>query len=139
MKLASLKGSRDGTLVVVSRDLERQIAVPHIAPTLQATMDNWHDCAPRLMRVYDLAFNQNNSYLFAVSGATTLQGNVSLAGNGRVVGKDKEYPRNWSPLHVWEFAPAIIGEPSRVSDRVMDSKRRRCVPPPAAAPRPSPE
>src|SRR6185312_7251486 len=54
MKLASLKGSRDGTLVVVSRDLERQVAVPHIAPTLQAVMDNWHDCAPRLMRVYEL-------------------------------------------------------------------------------------
>jgi len=54
MKLASLKGSRDGALVVVSRDLERQVAVPHIAPTLQATMDNWHDCAPRLMRVYEL-------------------------------------------------------------------------------------
>ena len=54
MKLASLKGSRDGTLVVVSRDLERQVAVPHVAPTLQAAMDNWHDCAPRLMRVYEL-------------------------------------------------------------------------------------
>ena len=54
MKLASLKGSRDGTLVVVSRDLERQVAAPHIAPTLQAVMDNWHDCAPRLMRVYEL-------------------------------------------------------------------------------------
>jgi fumarylacetoacetate (FAA) hydrolase len=54
MKLASLKGSRDGTLVVVSRDLERHVAVPHIAPTLQAVMDNWHDCAPRLMRVYEL-------------------------------------------------------------------------------------
>ena len=54
MKLASLKGSRDGTLVVVSRDLERRVAVPHIAPTLQAVMDNWPDCAPRLIRVYEL-------------------------------------------------------------------------------------
>ncbi|HLJ52928.1 MAG TPA: fumarylacetoacetate hydrolase family protein [Rhizomicrobium sp.] len=54
MKLASLKGSRDGTLVVVSRNLERQVAVPHIALTLQAVMDNWHDCAAHLMRVYEL-------------------------------------------------------------------------------------
>lgn len=54
MKLASLKGSRDGTLVVVSRDLECQVAVPYIAHTLQAVMDNWHDCAPSLMRVYEL-------------------------------------------------------------------------------------
>jgi len=54
MKLASLKGARDGTLVVVSRDLKTQIAVPHIAPTLQTVMDHWHDAAPRLKRVYDL-------------------------------------------------------------------------------------
>jgi fumarylacetoacetate (FAA) hydrolase len=53
MKLASLKGGRDGTLVVVSRDLKRQIAVPAIAPTLQAALDNWKDVAPQLQRVYD--------------------------------------------------------------------------------------
>ena len=54
MKLASLKGSRDGTLVVVSRDLQSSVTVPHIAATLQQAIDNWHDCAPRLMRVYEL-------------------------------------------------------------------------------------
>jgi fumarylacetoacetate (FAA) hydrolase len=54
MKLASLRGSRDGTLVVVGRDLRFCIAVPHIAPTLQHVMDDWTHTAPRLMRVYDL-------------------------------------------------------------------------------------
>jgi fumarylacetoacetate (FAA) hydrolase len=54
MKLASLKHGRDGMLVVVSRDLSRQVAVPHIAHTLQAVMDDWAHTAPRLMRVYDL-------------------------------------------------------------------------------------
>ena len=54
MKLASLKHGRDGMLVVVSRDLSRCVAVPHIAHTLQAVMDGWADAAPRLMRVYDL-------------------------------------------------------------------------------------
>ncbi len=54
MKLASLKHGRDGTLVVVSRDLARSVAVPHIAFTMQAAMDGWADAAPRLMRVYDL-------------------------------------------------------------------------------------
>jgi fumarylacetoacetate (FAA) hydrolase len=54
MKLASLKHGRDGFLVVVSRDLSRFVAVPHIAPTLQAAMDDWAHTAPRLMRVYDL-------------------------------------------------------------------------------------
>jgi fumarylacetoacetate (FAA) hydrolase len=54
MKLASLRHGRDGMLVVVSRDLSRCVAVPHVAHTLQAAMDNWADAAPRLMRVYDL-------------------------------------------------------------------------------------
>ncbi len=54
MKLASLKHGRDGMLVVVSRDLQHYVAVPHIAPTLQRVMDDWAHAAPRLMRVYDL-------------------------------------------------------------------------------------
>jgi fumarylacetoacetate (FAA) hydrolase len=41
MKLASLKSGRDGKLVVVSRDLSRAIAVPEIALTLQAALDDW--------------------------------------------------------------------------------------------------
>ena len=54
MKLASLKSGRDGALVVVSRDLSRAVAVPHIAMTMQHALDHWSDAAPRLMRVYDL-------------------------------------------------------------------------------------
>lgn len=54
MKLASLRHGRDGTVVVVSRDLSRYVAVPHIAPTLQAVMDDWTKAAPHLMRTYDL-------------------------------------------------------------------------------------
>jgi fumarylacetoacetate (FAA) hydrolase len=54
MKLASLRHGRDGLLVVVSRDLNRCVAVPHIAPTFQRAMDDWAHIAPRLMRVYDL-------------------------------------------------------------------------------------
>jgi fumarylacetoacetate (FAA) hydrolase len=48
MKLASLKEGRDGKLVMVSRDLARAIAVPDIAPTLQAALDDWAAVAPRL-------------------------------------------------------------------------------------------
>jgi fumarylacetoacetate (FAA) hydrolase len=49
MKLGSLKaGGRDGTLVVVSRDLERYVEAGDIAPTLQAALDNWQSAAPRL-------------------------------------------------------------------------------------------
>ena len=49
MKLASLRrGGRDGTLVVASRDLARAVAVPGIAPTLQAALDDWETCEPKL-------------------------------------------------------------------------------------------
>jgi len=48
MKLASLKHGRDGRLVVVSRDLTRCADAGHIAPTLQAALDNWKRHAPRL-------------------------------------------------------------------------------------------
>ncbi len=51
MKLASLAGGRDGRLVVVSRDLGRAVAVPDIARTLQAALDDWAACAPRLEAV----------------------------------------------------------------------------------------
>lgn len=48
MKLASLKQGRDGRLVVVSRDLTRYADATHIAPTLQAALDNWVRASPRL-------------------------------------------------------------------------------------------
>ena len=54
MKLASLKSeSRDGSLLVVNRDLERALAVPDIAPDLQTALDGWADVAPRLAAVSD--------------------------------------------------------------------------------------
>ncbi|MGV1794765.1 2-keto-4-pentenoate hydratase [Rhizobium lusitanum] len=49
MKLATLKDStRDGRLVVVSRDLTRCSEVGHIARSLQAALDDWEHVAPRL-------------------------------------------------------------------------------------------
>ena len=49
MKLGSLKeGGRDGTLVVVSRDLSRAVKASGIAATLQAALDDWSNLAPRL-------------------------------------------------------------------------------------------
>lgn len=53
MKLASLKaGGRDGTLVVVDRDLQRAVTVQNIAPTLQSALDRWSECESRLRSVY---------------------------------------------------------------------------------------
>ena len=49
MKLASLKnGSRDGRLVVVSRDMTRYTDASFLVPTLQAALDNWSRVAPHL-------------------------------------------------------------------------------------------
>ena len=54
MKLGSLKeGGRDGTLVVVSKDLARAVRVPGIAPTLQRALEDWSNAAPRLNGVYE--------------------------------------------------------------------------------------
>ena len=53
MKLATLKiGGRDGTLVVVSKDLQHCQRVPQIANTLQAAVDNWTEAAPKLAAIY---------------------------------------------------------------------------------------
>lgn len=49
MKLGSLKeGGRDGTLVVVSRDLSKAVRATGIAPTLQRALEDWDNVAPRL-------------------------------------------------------------------------------------------
>lgn len=53
MKLATLNdGTRDGKLVVVSKDLTRYCAADNIAPTLQAALDDWEQTAPRLEALY---------------------------------------------------------------------------------------
>jgi fumarylacetoacetate (FAA) hydrolase len=75
MKLASLKeGGRDGTLIVVSRDLAKAVRVSDIARTLQAALEDWSNSAPRLNRVYELlnasrAETINGEEVFAVDFA----------------------------------------------------------------------
>jgi fumarylacetoacetate (FAA) hydrolase len=54
VKLGTLKeGGRDGTLVVVSRDLTRAVRAAPSAATLQAALDDWSATAPRLSELYD--------------------------------------------------------------------------------------
>lgn len=65
MKLASLKGGRDGRLVVVSKDLTRASLVAEIAPTLQAALDDWANVAPRLEQAAaDLEAGKRDSFPF---------------------------------------------------------------------------
>ncbi|TKB44685.1 fumarylacetoacetate hydrolase family protein [Thalassotalea mangrovi] len=53
MKFATLKNNtRDGQLVLVSRDLKKAISVADVATTMQQLIDNWADLAPRLESTY---------------------------------------------------------------------------------------
>ena len=51
MKLASLKSGRDGRLVVVNKTMNRYVPVTEITLTLQAALDNWSTCEPRLREI----------------------------------------------------------------------------------------
>lgn len=67
MKLATRKDeSRDGQLVVVSRDLKHAVMAGHITGTLQRALDDWGFMAPQLQDLYD-TLNQGkapNSFPF---------------------------------------------------------------------------
>jgi len=65
MKLASLKGGRDGRLAVVSKDLSRAVEVPEIAATLQQALDDWQHCEARLVEAYgDLCARPSAGFAF---------------------------------------------------------------------------
>jgi fumarylacetoacetate (FAA) hydrolase len=69
MKLATLRdGSRDGRLLVVSRDLSRAIEAPEIAPTLQAALDGWSGAQPKLEALYR-RLNENADDAFPLDPA----------------------------------------------------------------------
>lgn len=54
MKVATLRdNSRDGQLVVVSRDLGRAVSATHIAKTLLAALESWERVAPALAALFD--------------------------------------------------------------------------------------
>lgn len=54
MKLATYKNkTRDGKLMLVSRDLSKAVAVGDIAATLQAALDDWAKVEPLLQARYD--------------------------------------------------------------------------------------
>ena len=53
MKLASLKGGRDGRLLVVSRDLTRAVDASAVAATLREALDDWAGAEARLQEMAD--------------------------------------------------------------------------------------
>jgi fumarylacetoacetate (FAA) hydrolase len=66
MKLATLKdGSRDGQLVVVSRDLATCHYATRIATTLQQVLDDWNFLSPQLQDLYDTLNHGKPRHAFA--------------------------------------------------------------------------
>lgn len=49
---------------MVSRDLKRATAVPHIATTLQAALDDWERSAPRLLQAFEQLERDNDRGVF---------------------------------------------------------------------------
>jgi fumarylacetoacetate (FAA) hydrolase len=66
MKLATYKdGSRDGQLVVVSRDLSRRTMRPASPPSLQQVLDDWNFLSPQLQDLYDTLNQGKARHAFA--------------------------------------------------------------------------
>ncbi len=70
MKLATYQdGSRDGQLVVVSRDLQTAHYATHIANRLQAVLDDWNYLAPLLQDLSDALNSGKARHAFAFDAA----------------------------------------------------------------------
>ena len=65
MKLATYKdGSRDGQLIVVSRDLQSAHYATGIASRLQQVLDDWNFLSPQLQDLYDAVNNGRARHIF---------------------------------------------------------------------------
>ena len=65
MKLATLNnGSRDGQLIVVSRDNTQAVIVESIATTMQQVLDDWANVSPQLIEVFDKLNNNDITDVF---------------------------------------------------------------------------
>ena len=80
MKLATYKdGSRDGQLVVVSRDLSLAHYATGIASRLQQVLDDWNFLAPQLQDLYD-TLNQGNTVKDVVVEGTNQPRGIGACG-----------------------------------------------------------
>ena len=71
MKLATRKnGTRDGELLVVSRDNSRAVVAGSIAPTMQSLMDNWDGLSPQIEALFESLENGSCADAFDVDPAS---------------------------------------------------------------------
>lgn len=109
MKLATLKTkTRDGLLVLVSKDLSHAVQVPEIAPTLQYALDNWKTCEPKLISVYQRlnAGEIKNAIVFARQTLTSPLPRAYQWADGSAYVNHIELVRKGRgatlPAHFWE-------------------------------------
>jgi fumarylacetoacetate (FAA) hydrolase len=71
MKLGSLKSahSRDGELIVVSKDNQRAIRAGHIAPSLREAIENWAAAKPKLESLFRQLNEDGAKGAFAIDAA----------------------------------------------------------------------
>ena len=135
MKLASLRDtSRDGTLIVVSRDLTRAVQVPSIAKTLQQAIEQWDRVRPLLQDVADALQRQERSDAFALDPEALaspfprafqfLDGSVYLHHMEKArKARGAEMPPNYKtePLMYQGLSDRFIGprEPMRIPDESL--------------------
>ena len=56
MKLATMKtGGRDGTSVLVSRDMKRMVVATSAVPTVRDAIENWNEAEDRQFEAIELA------------------------------------------------------------------------------------
>jgi fumarylacetoacetate (FAA) hydrolase len=135
MKLASLRDtSRDGSLLVVSRDLVRAVQVPSIAKTLQQAIEQWDRVRPLLQEVSDALHRQERSDAFALDPEALaspfprafqfLDGSVYLHHMEKArKARGAEMPPNYKtePLMYQGLSDRFIGprEPMRIPDESL--------------------
>lgn len=71
MKLATQdNGTRDGRLLVVSRDGSTACVADSVAPTMQAALDDWERCEPALQRIFEALEAGTQEQAFSLDVAT---------------------------------------------------------------------
>ena len=106
MKLASLNdGTKDGKLIIVSKDLKYYTDASHISPTMQLTVENWSNVNLKLKKLYKKLnenlinkkiFNQENVYSplprsFQWADCSAYTNHLKLARQARGVDLPKSY------------------------------------------------
>ena len=123
MKLGSLRaGGRDGTLIVLSTDLNRAVAVDDIAATMQDAIERWDGVKDQLAEVYDSLNSGAVDSEFSVDsddlaspfprGVQFLDGSVYLGHMRRARGaRGADMPPNWEtePLMYQGVADHFMG------------------------------